>query len=81
VTGQGFRYRCPLCDEQEPPWRLYPALGWPICDACDAALLDDDEVHEAACRVFGLTPGLLAGIVEHQRPLVLTAIEVERRFT
>jgi hypothetical protein len=74
-------YRCPICDGANPPWHLYPALGRPLCDECDADLLDDDTVLDTACRVFAVTPTLLAEIVERQRPMILSAAEVARRFT
>jgi hypothetical protein len=73
-------YACPLCDGQAPPWHLYPALGRPICDECDAALLDDDATLAAACHIFTVTPSLLSQIIERQRPLLLSPAEVERRF-
>jgi hypothetical protein len=74
-------YRCPICDGANAPWHLYPALGRPLCDDCDADLLDDHAVLDAACRVFSVTPTLLAEIVERQRPVILSTAEVARRFT
>jgi hypothetical protein len=80
VSTPASSYRCPICDGETPPWRLYPALGRPICDECDAALLDDDATLAVACRIFDMTPALLAQIVEHQHPLPLSPAEVARRF-
>jgi hypothetical protein len=74
------RYHCPLCDDRADRWRLYPALGRPLCDDCDEALLDDDATFAAACVAFSVTPTLLMQIVEHQRPLLLSTAEVDRRF-
>jgi hypothetical protein len=73
-------YHCPLCDGRADRWLLYPALGRPLCDDCDAALLDDDATFAAACAAFAATPTLLMQIVERQRPLRLTTAEVDRRF-
>lgn len=73
-------YACPLCEEGATNWLLYPAFGRPICDECDAALTDDDATFAAACVTFGLSPTLLLQIIERQRPLRLSTIEVDRRF-
>jgi hypothetical protein len=73
-------YRCPLCDGRADRWLLYPALGRPLCDDCDEALLDDDATFAAARAAFAVTPSLLIQIVERQRPLLLTTAEADRRF-
>lgn len=73
-------YQCPLCEGGATPWRLYPALGSPICDACDEALLDDPWTIEAACRLFAVSPSLLAQIVERQRPWQFTSDALARRL-
>ena len=73
-------YQCPICAERAERWHLYPALGRPLCDECDAALLDDDATLAAACAAFSIRPALLTQIVERQRPLRLSSAEVDMRF-
>lgn len=80
MTARPGRYTCPLCDGHAERWSFYPAFGQPICDECDSALLDDETTFGTACRAFDLSPSLLLAIVERQRPLQLTAFEVDQRF-
>jgi hypothetical protein len=80
MTDQAPIYACPLCESARAPWRLYPVLGLPICDDCDAALLDDEAILAAACQFFSVTPDLLAQIVERQQPLVVASNALARRF-
>jgi hypothetical protein len=80
MIDQPESYRCPLCDGRADRWLLYPALGRPLCDECDAALLDDEATVAAACATFAVTPSLLMQIVERQRPMRLMTAEVDQRF-
>ena len=73
-------YQCPICAGRAERWFLYPALGRPLCDECDAALLDDAATLAAACAVFSIRPALLTDIVERQRPLRLSSAQVDVRF-
>lgn len=73
-------YSCPLCERRTERWFLYPALGAPLCDDCDAALTDDDATVQAACARFAISPALLAEVVERQRPLLFSSAQVNARF-
>ena len=67
------RPKCPLCCEVMCRSLLYPAFGRPICEECDANLLENDAIFAAACREFRLSPMLLIQIVEEQEPRRLTS--------
>lgn len=73
-------YSCPFCQQRTERWFLYPALGAPLCDDCDAALPDDDATVRAACAHFAISPALLAEVIERQRPLLFSCAQGDARF-